>query len=438
VKISPARAASFENLLRVETTGAYASELLNSSRFSKLSPADHGLATEIVMGALRWRSVLDDAFAKHLNKPLTKLDSEVLVALRLGTYQLVFLDRIPRHAAINESVELVKRAGKTSAAGMANAVLRKLVKPDVRPSAELAHPEWIVKRWSGNFGAEVAQKICEYDQQPPQAAFHADDPALITELAEGAIQLEPGQLLKNSFVLRSGDLSRTAACRDHRLAVQDEASQLVAMLVGSGKAILDCCAAPGGKTRILAQQNLEATVVAMELHARRAALLMKLVRESNIRIVAADARTMPFSIRFNGVLVDAPCSGTGTLARNPEIKWRLKPGDLIRLPAYQIEILSAAMKQVAAGGRVVYSTCSLEPEENQQVIEKALAANSGFRIVNARERLTELKESGELVWKDVDTLLDGPYLRTIPGVHPCDGFFAAILERTDISEPQSS
>jgi 16S rRNA (cytosine967-C5)-methyltransferase len=149
-----------------------------------------------------------------------------------------------------------------------------------------------------------------------------------------------------------------------------------------------------------------------------------------VQIISADVRAMPLNRQFNRILVDAPCSGTGTLARNPEIKWRLKAEDLSRLEAYQLEILGSAMKHAAMGGRIVYSTCSLEPEENQQVIEKALTDNPAFHVIDARSRLLELQSSGELAWKDVDSLITGPYLRTIPGVHPCDGFFAAILERT--------
>jgi 16S rRNA (cytosine967-C5)-methyltransferase len=200
-------------------------------------------------------------------------------------------------------------------------------------------------------------------------------------------------------------------------------------LVGNGHAILDCCAAPGGKTRILAQENPDATIVAMELHPRRAALLKKLVTEPNVQVIAADIRAMPLNRQFDRVLVDAPCSGTGTLARNPDIKWRLKAEDLLRLQSYQIELLRSAMKYAATGSRIVYSTCSLEPEENDQVILKALAENSEFRLIDTRDRLLELQSRGELVWPDIDSLLSGPYLRTIPGVHPCDGFFAAILER---------
>jgi len=446
--------------MRVEQTDAYASELLHSHKFGMLSPADHGLATELAMGVLRWRGVLDEEIAKHVRQSLSKLDLEVQTAIRLGAYQILFLDRIPTHAAINESVELVKRARKRSAAGLVNAVLRKIASHSSQETAERmrqssltdsSHPEWMVERWRQFYGKEVTRKIYEYDQAAPRTAVriqNPDTPQIAGAAARGQprapvpanierMQLEPGKLLSHAAVVIGGDVTQSHAFRNHDLVIQDEGSQLVALLVGDGKTILDCCAAPGGKTRILAEENLGATVIAMELHPRRATLLKKLTRNSGVRIVAADARTMPFVIRFDGVLVDAPCSGTGTLARNPEIKWRLKPEDLIRLQAYQIEILSAAMKQVAAGGRVVYSTCSLEPEENQQVIEKALAGNSGFRIVNARERLTELKESGELAWKDIDTLLDGPYLRTIPGVHSCDGFFAAIIERTDISGPQS-
>jgi len=250
----------------------------------------------------------------------------------------------------------------------------------------------------------------------------------VEELRDEGIELEPGKMLSSTFTVKSGDITRTKAFRERRISIQDEGSQLVALLVGEGHNILDCCAAPGGKTRILAERNPDSTIVAMELHPQRAALLRKLVLAENVRVLAADVRKMPITASFDRVLVDAPCSGTGTLARNPEIKWRLKPEDLLRLQEYQVEILRAAMKQVAPGGRIVYSTCSLEPEENEDVIEKALAGNSSFRVVNCREEIERLSVSGEVLW-DGDSLVCGPYLRTIPGVHPCDGFFAAIMGR---------
>ncbi|OLE12566.1 MAG: hypothetical protein AUG89_07215 [Acidobacteria bacterium 13_1_20CM_4_56_7] len=426
MSISPSRAAAFEILLRIQTTDAYASELLHSSRFAKLSPADHGLLTELVMGVLRGRSVLDKHIAEHSSQSLAKFDLEVLTALRLGAYQLLFLDRIPTHAAVNESVELVKQARKRSAAGMVNAVLRK-IKRGARDLNDNAHPEWLVERWTQIYGLDIAKQICAYDQAAPKTTIRIDNPALIEELEREGIHLQPGSFLAKAFVVE-GNIARTRAFRERRLIIQDEASQMIALLVGKGNTVLDCCAAPGGKTRIMAEQNSDSIVVAMELHPPRAALLKKLVPNDNVRVIAADARHLPLNTTFDRVLMDAPCSGTGTLARNPEIKWRFKPEDISRLSVYQAEILSAAMSQVAVHGRVIYSTCSLEPEENEAVVEKVLAANPRFRVVECRDELQRLKENRELS-DNFDSLLDGPYLRTIPGVHPTDGFFAAILER---------
>ncbi len=477
--VSLARAAAFDILLRVDTTDAYASELLHSSRVAALSPADHGLATEIVMGVLRWRSVLDEQIAAHTSQALAKFDDEVLTALRIGAYQLLFLDRIPAHAAINESVELVKKARKRSAAGMVNAVLRK-INPNpsaakaainfgdlsaglkAQPSETLAapafpqrrvtlpalssraqprdlllsrnsnaagaHPAWLVQRWNEAYGTTAAQAICAYDQQAPKTTIRTDA-ALIEELRRDGIQVEPGKLLTHARIVTSGDVARTQAFRERRLVIQDEGSQLIALLVGHGHRILDCCAAPGGKTRILAQQDPNAIVVAMEMHPHRAALLKRLVPLPNVQVVVADARTMPFDGNFDRILVDAPCTGTGTLARNPDIKWRLTPDDITRLQAYQLEILTAAMRHAAPGGRILYSTCSLEPEENEGVIDNALLTQSGFRVLALREYLEALLHEGVLEWQDLDSLVCGPYLRTIPGVHPCDGFFGVLLER---------
>ena len=430
--ISPARVGAFEILMRIERADAYAPELLHSSRYAQLSPADHGLLTEIVMGVLRWRSVLDEAVAAHSSQALAKLDLEVLNALRIGAYQLLLLNRIPAHAAIDESVELTKRARKRSAAGFVNAVLRKIAKDSPEPRERnvcSAHPRWMVERWTRHFGAQKAERICAYDQTAPAQSLRICDSAVLEELRREGIYLHPGKFISNSFTVAAGDVSRTHAFREHRVAIQDEASQLVALLMGRGSAILDCCAAPGGKTRILVERNPGARVVAMELYPRRATLLKRLVPTSNVRVIAADIRSSPVNGSFDRILVDAPCSGTGTLARNPEIKWRLKPEGLAGLQDYQAEILSAAMKLVAGGGRLVYSTCSLEPEENEQVIKKAIANNGAFAVIDCRDEIEKLKASGELVWVDTESLLSSPFLRTIPGVHPCDGFFAAIVQR---------
>ncbi len=430
--VSPARAAAFEILLRIETTDAYASELLHSSRFSKLSLADHGLLTELVMGVLRWRGALDRHIAEHSTQSLAKLDKEVLTALRLGVYQLLYLDRIPTHAAVNQSVELVKQARKRSAAGMVNVVLRKIDK-GTHDWNDVSHPDWLVERWARTYGGDIARKICDYDNSSPKQSVRISRAAvpalLVEELRADGVCLEPGSLLANAFVVASGDITKARAFRERRLGIQDEASQLVALLVGKGTAILDCCAAPGGKTRIIAEQNPASTILAMEVHPHRAALLKKLAAADNVRVIAADVRHPPVTQQFDRVLVDAPCSGTGTLARNPEIKWRLQSEDLGRMQAYQMEILSSAMQRVAAHGRLIYSTCSLEPEENQEVVQKTLAANPEFVLVDCRDELQRLKESRELAVDNLDSLLSGYYLRTVPGVHSSDGFFAAILEK---------
>ena len=442
--ISPAREAAFDILLRIERQDAYASELLHSSPHAELSPADHGLATELVMGVLRWRSLLDRKITRYASQRLEKLDAEVLTALRLAAYQLSFLDRIPERAAVHESVELVKRSRKRSAVPFANAVLRKLssaaaedrdAPPAIRTEtlggfAEAsAHPLWLVERWAQQFGEETTKLICEYDQSNPGTSVRMASPSVEKELLQENVALAPGRMLASARRVLSGNITHTRAFREGRVSIQDEASQLTALLVGRASTILDCCAAPGGKTRILANENPDAMLLAVELHPHRARLLRKRVPDRNVQVIAADVRRLPVGRSFLRVLVDVPCSGTGTLARNPEIKWRLQPEDLSHLHARQLAILQAAMKQVAAGGRLIYSTCSLEPEENSAVVEKALGLDPSLRLMDCRGELERLRAQGDLAWEDLKSLTTGPYLRTIPGLHPVDGFFAAVLEK---------
>jgi 16S rRNA (cytosine967-C5)-methyltransferase len=442
--ISPARVAAFDILLRVDREDSYASELLHSSRYAGLSSADHGLATELVMGVLRWRSWLDSHIAERSSQKLTRLDPEVLIALRLAAYQLLFLDRVPQRAAIHESVELVKRARKRSAAPFVNAVLRKfagVATPDAGASnigkaktpAELAsssaHPLWLLERWIQDFGFEAALNICAHNQRIPETAIRLSNAKIADELRSQNIQLSPGHLLTSAYRVVSGDVSATRQFRDGQVVIQDEASQLISLLVGHGANFLDCCAAPGGKTRTLAERNPNASIIAMELHPHRARMLRKLVAATNVQVIVADVRNLPLIALFDRVLADVPCSGTGTLARNPEIKWRLKPADLPDLHARQLAILQSAMLRVSPEGKIVYSTCSLEREENSSVVEKAMSVDHSFRVLDCRGELERLRSRGELRWEDIESLTSGPYLRTIPGVHPCDGFFAAILKK---------
>jgi 16S rRNA (cytosine967-C5)-methyltransferase len=452
--VSPARAVAFDILLRVERESSYASELLHSPTYNRLTAVDHPLATELVMGVLRWRPLLDSQIAGASAQPLSKLDLEILTALRLAIYQLRWLSRIPARAAINESVELVKRARKRSAAPFVNAVLRKFAN-GISPSSEVsppavsgvspetlaassAHPLWLVERWIHAYGLDSALEICRHNQSIPVTAIRLRRPEAEEQLRAEGIELAPGAFLASARRVLRGDVARTAAFRTGLCVIQDEASQLVAAMVGHGEHVLDCCAAPGGKTAAIADRNPHSDIVAVELHPHRARLLRKLLRAhdrataaagDNIRFVAADARNLPFARKFNRILADVPCSGTGTLSRNPEIKWRLTPEDLADLQARQLAILRSAMAQVAVGGRVIYSTCSLEGEENEDVIERALGEDLSFRVIDCRAELERLQQDGELIWPEGSSLTQGPYLRTLPGVHPCDGFFSAILER---------
>ena len=451
--VSAARSAAFDILIRVERDSSYASELLHSRSYDRLTALDHSLATELVMGVLRWRSLLDSQIAEISAQPLSKLDLEILTALRLAVYQLGWLSRVPARAAINESVELVKRARKRSAAPFVNAVLRKLAASDIghQPSqsslngssaeglaANSAHPLWLVERWTHAFGFDSARRICEYDQSIPTTAIRIRHPEAEAQLKAEGFELDPGALLSSARRVLRGDITKSAAFQAGSFVIQDEASQLVAALVGRGANILDCCAAPGGKTLAIADRNSIASIAAVDLHPHRARLLQKLLhgndpavepQTGNIKVVAADARNLPFVTKFNRILADVPCSGTGTLARNPEIKWRLMPEDLIDLQSRQIAILRSAMTQVTEGGRLIYSTCSLEREENEDVVELSMSQDSSFRVIDCSDELKQLQRAGELIWPDLSSLTRGPYLRTLPGLHPCDGFFAAILEK---------
>lgn len=455
MSVSPARAAAFDILLRVDRESAYASDLLHSPAHARLSAADHALATELVMGVLRWRSRLDEKIAAASSQPLSKLDPEILIALRLALYQFLWLDRIPQRAALHESVELVKRARKRSAAPFVNAVLRKLstasrtdatdesASPETLARA-LAHPRWLVERWAHAYTLPAARQICEHDQSIPTTAIRLRTPTAEQQLIQEGITLIPGALLASARRVQAGDVTKMQAFRTGQVVIQDEASQLVAALVApdvlrENSRVLDCCAAPGGKTLAIADHNPSTAITAVELHPHRARLLQKLLRahpsqSARIQIVAADAQHLPLTQQFDRVLADVPCSGTGTLARNPEIKWRLTADDLVDLPQRQLAILRSALAQVAPRGRLIYSTCSLEKEENENVVEQALSENNSFRLLDCRSELNRLKESGELTWPELASsgpasLTSGPYLRTIPGVHPCDGFFAAILEK---------
>jgi 16S rRNA (cytosine967-C5)-methyltransferase len=349
---SSARIAAFDILRKVET-GGYASDLL-LTHTAALDSRDAGLAAAIVFGVLRYRAQLDYLIG-HYSGRAQKLDPEVSIALRMGIYQLRYLERIPPHAAVAASVDLVKRARKRSAAGFVNAVLRKVNREPVPwpgRDVELSCPEWMLARWERHYGAEAAAAIARAALEEPEK------------------------------YMRGG-------------RIQDIGSQSIVPLLGlaPGQRFLDLCAAPGNKTAQALESGVRA--VACDLHLRRLAPMMRLTPN----LVVLDAsHPLPFAHRFDRILLDAPCSGTGTLGRNPEIKWRLVPSHLDDLHRRQAALLANARTALAPGGLLVYSTCSLEPEENEAVV----AAVPGELIVETMRRL--------------------------PGRDAGDGFYAAVIK----------
>ena len=441
--VSPARKAAFAILLAIEQGQSHSDDLLRGKRVEALVSADRNLATALVLGTLRWQIALDRQIRPLLKHPNAKLDIEVRIALRLGAFQLMHLNRVPAHAAIDESVELTKQAGHRFASAMVNAVLRKIADAsDKRQMPEIigdadpagAYPEWMIERWSAFYGPKGKQDICTWGQTPPSPAIRMMDPEIERELSADGIRLEPCELLSAAHVVASGDVTATTAFNEGRVRLQDAGSQLIAELVPRGNAILDCCAAPGGKTLILAERNPSARIVACETSKQRAAQLVRRLEPLGNRVERrhADATALDEVSIYDVVLADVPCSGTGTLGRNPEIRHRLKPEDLPRQAERQERILRAVLRAVRPGGHLVYSTCSLEPEENERVVAAAIGSGAACRVSMA-ERIDELRSEGILTADGAGRLRDcitvEGDLRLLPGRFRSDGFFAAILAK---------
>lgn len=450
--ISAARREAFRILLSVERTQSHSDAMLRGKAVSALSAADRNLATTLVLGVLRWQIFLDRTFRPLLKRPNAKLDSEILIALRMGAFQLLFLDRIPAHAAITESVELAKQAGQRFASGMVNAVLRKLAAGTTHfkisdgsfldSASSEAHRSWMVDRWIANYGDEAARAICRHGQMQPVLALRIAAPDAEGELARAGVEVVSGELLACVRTVVSGDVTATDAFRAGRVRIQDEGSQLIAELASVSlghdhdrKKIFDACAAPGGKTLILAERNPHAQIVACESSAPRLAQLRERLtaHTTHIEFRLADAAALGEDSTFDLVLADVPCSGTGTLGRNPEIRHRLRAEDVARHAERQSAILSAAIRAVHAGGRVVYSTCSLEPEENEQVVEAVLSTMPDARQHSLAGSIDALRVDGVINDAAAERLnqclTQEGALRLLPGSVHTDGFFIAMIEK---------
>lgn len=438
--ISAARRAAFEILRRVAHDNAHSAVLL-ANIDEDLREDDRALCYELVLGVLRRQLWLDLAIEHFADREIGKLDLAVKLALRLGIYQLRFLARIPASAAVNESVNLVRAGGAQSAAGMTNAVLRRATRePDYDPAAavvdadeklaiETSHPAWLIRRWVNAFGMSEATALAQANNDPAPTAFRLTTMAMNSgpdqvrkQLESAGAEISPSRIVPNSWRVKGAAALLHTLARAGLIYLQDEGSQLVAHLLGAqpGERVLDVCAAPGSKTTHIDAMAPESMIVAGDLHEHRLRTLNTLARQQDARgiqsVVFDATQRLPFAGQsFDRVLVDAPCSGTGTLRHNPEIRWRITEADIADLAQKQTRILDNASAVVRPGGRLVYSTCSVEREENEAVVESFIEERHDFRS-------SILDAAGEMQTADGS-------IRTWPHRDDIDGFFVKAFER---------
>ena len=447
--IAPARIAAYETLLAVEGGRADLPHALAQARQALPDERDRALAGEIATGALRWQAAFDHVVARLTKRVVERLDPEVRVILRLTLFQLLHLDRVPASAAVNDAVSLTRRAAKASAAPLVNAVLRRASRerdrlalpprPDDPANREaaleyfstaLSHPRWLAARWLDRYGFDAAEAWMQFNNAPAALTLRANrlrttPEALARMLAAEGVQTKPGRYAPDALVVTGGNPLSSEIATQGLFVVQDEASQLVGIVTGvrPGERVFDACASPGGKTTAMAAaMGDRGLIVAADVRARRIGLLVRTVAASGascIRIVRADASAaLPFMRQFDCVLLDAPCSGLGTIRRDPDLKWRRKEEDLTGMPAMQLGMLRHTSELVRPGGRLVYATCSSEPEENEEVV-RTFVAESGFQPVAPVELPVTMA-----------SLIDGAgQLRTYPFRDGLEAFFAAVLVR---------
>ncbi len=420
------------------------------SNISLGDPRDRQLIMSLVYGVIRWRGYLDWIVVKFSKHPLSKMKIRTLQAIRIGIFQLLFLDRVPASAAINETVQALKDMKQPKwLAGFVNGLLRAVSRrketiPDPRrefknsslpDTARLSHPDWLIKRWQKRYGTTTTEAICQQNNRPAPVCLRTNTSlisrqALLEKLEQENIHAEKGTFGPDAIYLADfhGPITNIPGYTEGVFQVQDEAAQLVSLLLSPlqpGKSYLDGCAGLGGKTSHLAQfLSAGSQLFAVEPHIGRIKKLkenlarLQLDRSMTIVEGGIDDVLPEMKQRFAGVLIDAPCSGLGVIRRHPDIRWNRQPEDLLHYQGKQLSILTSGAKLVSPGGALVYVTCSIEPEENDEVIETFLAKNPAFQAVNCTDKLPEA----------ASLLVDQKgFFRTLPGQHDMDGFFAVKL-----------
>jgi 16S rRNA (cytosine967-C5)-methyltransferase len=442
--IAPARVAAYETILAVAAGRADLPSALARARTKLKDERDRALAAEIATGTLRWQGAFDHIVETFAKRPAARLDPEVLSILRISIFQLLHLDRVPAAAVVNDAVELAGKAGKRSAAGFVNALLRRVSReraqlplPAEPPidllTITLSHPRWLADRWLTRHGFDSAEAWARFNNSPAPLTLRVNTlrttrDALADALAAAGVQTDAARFAAQGLIVRSGNPLLTPLAHTGAFFVQDETSQLVGEFVSAsrGERILDACASPGGKTtQMAAAMDDTGSIVAADMRERRLALLSRTIKESGaqrVRVVQANARAAPpFLDIFDAVLVDAPCSGLGTIRRDPDVRWRRSEADLEPLAEAQRAMLAQAASVVRPGGRLIYSTCSSEPEENEDIVRDFLAAHPEFQ----RARPAAFERRAELA-----ALLDDEgSLKTLPFRDGLEAFYAACLTK---------
>jgi 16S rRNA (cytosine967-C5)-methyltransferase len=434
-------------LLQVERNQAYSNLLLNQAiKQHQVSSKDVGLLTEIVYGTLQRKLTLDYLLKPYVKNP-KKVEDWVITLLRMTVYQMHYLTRVPDRAAIFEAVEIAKKRGHKGIASMVNGVLRSLQRNGVNPldeienpierlSIEMSFPKWMIKRWVEQYGIDETRELCLATLQPPVSSARinssittADE--VVKMLKEEGLEVTLGSLSEDAVTIERGNFANTTAFKEGFLTIQDESSMLVSRVLGPEKndIILDSCAAPGGKTTHIAEllQNT-GKVVSVDLHDHKVKLINEQVNRlklSNVETIAMDSRKLSEKFQhetFDRILVDAPCSGLGVIRRKPDIKYQKREKDIQDLASIQTTILDSIAPLVKKGGTLVYSTCTMDKEENDDVVERFLERHSNFkRNPQLNERLP-MKIRGNAEHKDGQ-------IQILPHHFGTDGFFIASLRR---------
>ena len=428
--------------------GSYSNLLLNQYLTDDLPQKDRALVTQLVYGVIQNKLFLDHIISQFSKISLSKLNPFVKNAIRLGIYQVLFLDRVPDFAAVNESVNLVKRHEGRGAANFTNAVLRNVIRkkdsiylPD--KDKDLANyisifysfPDWMIKRWLGIFGPDFTERLCKAFNEPPNLCIRVNTlltnrENLLQQLRNEGVADIPGKFAEEAiYILKGPQLNQLKSFKEGLFTVQDESSIIASLAVmpKAGEQVLDVAAAPGGKsTHMAALMQNRGKILSWDIHPHRVKLIEENAFRLKVSIIQAqikDARIPDDTIAnsFDKVLIDAPCSGLGVIRRKPDIKWSKEPKDIEALKREQEYILSVCSKYVKPGGAIVYSTCSIDPEENEKVVEDFLAKNQDFTYDDLRPYLPEALHEG----------LKSPFghITLYPHIHGTDGFFVARLKK---------